>query len=58
LPVTFHFTDGHGGQLFRKKRVVCAYGAHINRLRNALVDHWHDLYGQPEERPAELVEAA
>ena len=34
LPVTFFFDSG--ASMFRKKRVVCAYGAHIDRLRRAL----------------------
>lgn len=36
LPVTYHFDDNHPQPRYVKNRVVCAYGAHINRLRDAL----------------------
>ena len=39
LPVTFAFDEGRTTFAYVKKPVVCAYGAHINRLRRALEAH-------------------
>lgn len=40
LPVTFYFCANPGQVGFKRILLVCAYGAHINRLRQALEDHW------------------
>lgn len=46
LPVTFlPFDDRLGRQ--PKKLVVCAYGAHIVRLRKALEARWLEVTGEP-----------
>lgn len=58
LPVTFQYDDKQ--YRWVKKRVVCAYGAHILRLRNALE---LDCYGyllkhaEPIDAPEAAVEA-
>lgn len=50
LPVTFHIdTQEPGIVRFRRSQVICAYGAHINRLRVVLEDALHSLYGCPEQ---------
>lgn len=49
LPVTFNFCQIPGQVGFAKKLLVCAYGAHINRLRQALEDHWDEIHGDAEE---------
>lgn len=58
LPVTFWLDEVVG---YRRRQVVCAYGAHINRLRKALEEHWYKLFGDPEEEAqaeaAEIVNA-
>jgi len=46
LPVTFLPFD-HRLQRQRKKRVVCAFGAHIVRLREALEARWLEVTGEP-----------
>jgi hypothetical protein len=51
LPVTFSF-DANSG-LYRKKRVVCAWGPHINRLRDALEASWFERTGEVVVRGAE-----
>jgi len=48
LPVTFYFCQIPGQVGFRKRLLVCAYGAHINRLRQALEDHWDETHGVAE----------
>ena len=49
LPVTFYLCENPGQVGFKKIRVVCAYGAHIIRLRQALQDHWDEIHGYAEE---------
>ena len=44
LPVTFAFDDNRSR--YQKKAVVCAYGAHINRLRGYLEAHLNELRNQ------------
>jgi hypothetical protein len=52
LPVTFLPFDEQ--RLRRpKKRVVCAYGAHIVRLRKALEARWLEVTGEPVPERAE-----
>jgi hypothetical protein len=46
LPVTFFRNTG--GYSWNRRQVICAYGAHINRLRRALEDHTNSLYEEPE----------
>jgi hypothetical protein len=47
LPVTFTFDDQHTKWV--KKAVVCAYGAHINRLRGYLQAEWLTQHPVQEE---------
>jgi hypothetical protein len=54
LPVTFLPFD-HRTQRQPKKRVVCAFGAHIVRLREALEAKWFEVTG---EHVPERTEAA
>jgi len=56
LPVTFFLNETPGLQGYVKKRVVCAYGAHIVRLRHALLDEWDRQHGVPEEEAAPMEE--
>jgi hypothetical protein len=53
LPVTFLPFDDH---LLRrpKKRVVCAFGAHMVRLREALEARWFELTGERVVRESEV----
>jgi hypothetical protein len=46
LPVTFVYA---GLGTYRKKKIVCAYGAHINRLREYLQAEWVKQYALQEE---------
>jgi hypothetical protein len=58
LPVTFYFDQTPGKVGYRRKQIVCAYGAHINRLRNALAERWEEVYGYSEEEvPVAVSEA-
>lgn len=52
LPVSFYFDERI--LTYRKKRVVCAFGAHIMRLRRALETH---TGLQIERQPEEVIEA-
>ena len=53
LPVTFYFCQNPGQVGFKKRQLVCAYGAHINRLRHAVEDEFdrvcghHNAEGEP-----------
>jgi hypothetical protein len=49
LAVTYGFDQD--GFRITKKRVVCAYGAHINRLRRALEEYAYGPVDQVEEQP-------
>lgn len=49
LPVTFYLCENPGQVGFRKRLLVCAYGAHINRLKQALQDHWDETHGCADE---------
>jgi len=57
LPVTFTFNFDGQHVKYAKKRVVCAYGAHINRLRAALHAEWERQHPAPVEEEV-LEEAA
>jgi hypothetical protein len=42
---------------FKKKLLVCAYGAHIIRLRHALEEEFDKVYGhQGEEEPVAAMQ--
>jgi hypothetical protein len=61
LPVTFTFDEKLVGAKrrhapYRLKRVVCAYGAHIVRLREALEACFHSQEAEPAEAEAVLAE--
>lgn len=58
LPVTFFFDGNPGTVGYRKKRVVCAFGAHINRLRQALEKQWYGLDEDTEAEAAATTVAA
>ena len=47
LPVTFSFDDQKVN--YAKKQIVCAYGAHINRLREYLLAEWLTQHPVQEE---------
>lgn len=47
LPVTFTFDDQK--VKYAKKAIVCAYGAHINRLRGYLLAEWLKQHPVQEE---------
>jgi hypothetical protein len=47
LPVTFAWDGNRGGH--QKKQVVCAFGPHINRLREALEARFQVPKAEPEE---------
>jgi hypothetical protein len=53
LPVTYGIDQD--GQPITKKRVVCAYGAHINRLRRTLEDY---AYGPSDQAQGQELESA
>jgi hypothetical protein len=58
LPVTFYFDENPGTVEYRRKQVVCAYGAHINRLSKALQERWDEVYDYAqEETPVAQSEA-
>jgi hypothetical protein len=54
LPVTFLPFDDHLRR-HPKKRVVCAFGANIVRLREALEARWFDLTGARIDRETEVA---
>jgi hypothetical protein len=57
LPVTFYFCQNPGQVGFKKKLLVCAYGAHIIRLRHALEEEFDKVYGhQGEEEPVAAMQ--
>ena len=56
LPVTFFLNETPGQQGYVKKRVVCAYGAHIVRLQHALEEEWNRQYGVPDEEGVPVEE--
>jgi hypothetical protein len=55
LPVTFYFCQIPGQAGFRKRLLVCAFGAHIIRLRHALEEAFDKIYSPQGEE--ELVGA-
>jgi hypothetical protein len=53
LPITFF--RNRGALSWNRRQVVCAYGAHINRLRRALHERWNCLY-EELEAPVEAAQ--
>jgi hypothetical protein len=58
LPVTFAFDEARtvrtGRASYVKKRVVCSYGVHINRLRDAVEARWFERTGEVIVHEAEV----
>jgi len=56
LPVTYVFNENRIPYIKVKMRVVCAYGAHINRLRAALEEELGDgIHKYLRQRPAQAA---
>jgi len=58
LPVTFFLSENPGPYgPWRRKQIVCAFGAHINRLRQAAEEEFDRIYDYHDEQAEEPVPA-